>query len=187
MGGEVTVYSGAGVGAADGGMDDISSKPKPPGMLGKPGMLGICMPRIGGMPPMPPIISCPIIVEELDVDEELEKLEDEDMFDDIEFEPMFIDPIPPIILLIISSIPRLGICIPPMAGMPPIPPMLLIIPPGIGPPEDIIVEDEDEEEEDLKDDIVEPSSDWVVAASCWLLAFSSFFTAVPSSVTKAWL
>merc|ERR1719323_1693731 len=52
---------------------------------------------------------------------------------------------------------------------------------------DIMEEEEDEEELDLKLEMVEPSSDWVVAAMLWLLALSSFFTATPSSVTKAWL
>ena len=49
-----------------------------------------------------------------------------------------------------------------------------------------MVEEEEEEDVDLKLEVVEPSSDWVVAAILWLLAFSSFLTAVPSSVTKAW-
>lgn len=157
MGGEVTVYSGAGVGAADGGMDDISSNARPPCMLGKPGMLGICMPRIGGIPPID--MSCPIIVEELDIEEELEKLDDEDILFEKELDPIFMSPI---ILLIMSSIPRLGICIPPIEGIPPMPPIIPpipIIPSGMGPPEDIMVEDEEEDEDDLKDEIVDPSSD----------------------------
>merc|ERR1719410_52888 len=64
------------------------------------------------------------------------------------------------------------ICIEPMFGIAP-------------PPEDIMVEEEEDDEVDLKLEIVLPSSDCVVAAMLWLLAFSSFFTAVPSSVTKA--
>merc|ERR1719244_2145013 len=48
IGGDVTVYSGA-VGPAEGGMLDISSNERPPGMLGNP---GISIPRIGGMPPI---------------------------------------------------------------------------------------------------------------------------------------
>merc|ERR1712223_1165082 len=68
-----------------------------------------------------------------------------------------------------------------MPPMPPIEPMEGIAPP----PEDIMVEEEEDEEVDLKLEMVLPSSDCVVAAMLWLLAFSSFFTAVPSSVTKA--
>jgi len=137
------------------------------------------MPRIGGMPPIMLDMSLDIIEDE----EELEN-EDEDILLDDEF--MFMDPMLDIIFPIISSMPREGMPpIPPidiMSGMPPI-----IMPPGMGPPEDIIVEDEDEEEEDLKLEIVDPSSDCVVAAMLWLLALSSFLTATPSSVTKAWL
>merc|ERR1719510_2727700 len=70
---------------------------------------------------------------------------------------------------------------PPIKLMPPIEPMEGIAPP----PEDIMVGEEEDEEVDLKLEIVLPSSDCVVAAMLWLLAFSSFFTAVPSSVTKA--
>lgn len=161
------------------------------GMLGiswklSPGMSnpGICIPLIGGMPPIILDMSLDIIEEEED-DEELEN-EEEDMDDifDMLDEFMFIDPMFDIILLIISSIPREGIPppIPPprdiIPGMPPIDIMS-----GIGPPEDIIVEDEDEEEDDLKLEMVDPSSDCVVAAILWLLALSSFFTATPSSVT----
>merc|ERR1719446_2022526 len=91
--------------------------------------------------------------------------------------PMSMPPILDIILLIMSSMPRDFMS----------PPLMLVIPPGMGPPEDIIVEEEEEEELDLKLEIVEPSSDWVVAAMLWLLALSSFLTATPSSVTKAWL
>merc|ERR1712180_18004 len=104
-------------------------------------------------------------------------MEENDCFD-IDEDPMFMDPIPDIILFIIPSMSRLGMFIPPMAGI-----CMDIIPPGMGPPEDIIVLEEDEEELDLKLEIVDPSGDWVTAAMLWLLAFSSFFTAVPSSVT----
>merc|ERR1719170_27536 len=121
---------------------------------------------------MPPIMldMSLLIMEE---EEELEKEEEDDEenedlldmeLDPIELDPMFMPPILDIILLIMSSmspifcicIPcppiRLGICIPPMIG--------------IGPPdpEDIMVEEEEDEEEDLKLEMVEPSSDWVVAA-----------------------
>merc|ERR1719220_1195079 len=113
------------------------------------------------------------------------ELEDEEKEDDCIDEPMFMPPmfILPIILLIISSMPRLGICMPPpsmlpIGGMPPIMGMVML-------PPDIMVEEEEDELLDLKLEIVEPSGDWVVAAMLWLLAFSSFFTAVPSSVTKA--
>merc|ERR1719184_686343 len=97
-----------------------------------PGMSnpGICMPRIGGMPPIMLDMSLDIIEDE----EELEN-EDDDIWLDDEF--MFMDPMLDIIFPIISSIPS--------EGMPP-----LIMPPGMGPPEDIIVDDEDEEDEDLK-------------------------------------
>ena len=126
----------------------------------------------GSQPPIMLDMSLDIIEEE----EELEKEEEDDEenedlldmeLDPIELDPMFMPPILDIILLIMSSmspifcicIPcppiRLGICIPPM------PPII-----GIGPPdpEDIIVEEEEEEEDDLKLEMVEPSSDWVVAA-----------------------
>merc|ERR1719295_1690948 len=85
-----------------------------------------------------------------------------------------------IILLIMSSMLEP----PPIKLMPPIPPMLPIEPmEGIAPPpEDIMVEEEEDDDVDLKLEIVLPSSDCVVAAMLWLLAFSSFFTAVPSSV-----
>merc|ERR1719219_254880 len=79
--------------------------------------------------------------------------------------------------------PRLGICMPPMPPMPP--PIMLGMPPIIGPPDDIMVEDDELELDDLKLEMVDPSSDCVTAAMLWLLAFSSFFTLVPSSVTKA--
>lgn len=173
MGGEVTVYSGAPVlGAA--GMLGISWKLNPG--MSKP---GICMPRMGGIPPI-------ILDISLDIIEEEDELENEDddielIFDDDEF--MFMDPMLDIILPIMSSIPR--DCIPPippidiMSGIPPID----IMPPGMGPPEDIIVDDDDEEDDDLKLEIVDPSSDCVVAAILWLLALSSFLTATPSSVT----
>merc|ERR1719376_1372786 len=145
MGGEVTVYSGAPMlGAADAGMLGISWKLRP----------GICIPLMGGMPPIILDISLDIIEDE----DELEK-EDEDVLLDEEF--IFIDPMFDIIFPIISSMPSDGI--PPMPPMPPIdiisgiPP--IIMPPGIGPPEDIIVEEEDEEDDDLKLDMVDPSSD----------------------------
>merc|ERR1719245_2554651 len=98
------------------------------------------------------------LLEELenDKDEELEN-KDEDMEDILEdMFPIFIFPI---ILLIISSIPRDFISpIPPIIlGIPPMPPIPIIG--GIGPPEDIIVDDDEEEEDDLKLEIVEPSSD----------------------------
>merc|ERR1719429_62471 len=64
---------------------------------------------------------------------------------------------------------------PPIPPRPPIEPMEGIAPP----PEDIM-----DEEVDLKLEIVLPSSDCVVAAMLWLLAFSSFFTAAPSG---AWI
>ena len=134
MGGEVTVYSGA----AEAGMLGISWKLSP-GMSNP----GICMPLIGGMPPIILDISLDII----DDEEELEN-EDEDVLLDEEF--MFMDPMFDIIFPIISSMPREGMApMPPpmdiMSGIPPID-----MPPGMGPPEDIIVEDDDEEEEDLR-------------------------------------
>jgi len=183
MGGEVTVYSGwlgAGLAAA-GGMSGISLKLSP-------GIEGICIPLIGGIPPIIEDMSLLIMEEEeLEKEEEelLEKEEDpmEDMLDDMFPMPMSMPPILDIILLIMSSMPRDFMSPPIMLGIPP----MLIIPPGMGPPEDIIVEEEEEEELDLKLEIVEPSSDWVVAAMLWLLALSSFLTATPSSVTKAWL
>jgi len=132
---------------------------------------------MGGIPPIILDISLDIIEDE----DELEN-EDDDILLDEEF--MLIDPMLDIIFPIISSMPREGIPpIPPIdiiSGIPPI-----IMPPGMGPPEDIIVEDEDEEDDDLKLEMVDPSSDWVVAAMLWLLALSSFLTATPSSVTKA--
>merc|ERR1719370_2408194 len=97
--------------------------------------------------------------------------------------PSCIEPMFDIILLIMSSMlepPPIKL-MPPMPPMPPIEPMEGIAPP----PEDIMVEEEEDEEVDLKLEMVLPSSDCVVAAILWLLAFSSFFTAVPSSVTKA--
>merc|ERR1719376_1716221 len=150
MGGEVTVYSGAPMlGAADAGMLGISWKLRP-GMSNP----GICIPLMGGMPPIILDISLDIIEEE----DELEK-EDEDVLLEEEF--IFIDPMFDIIFPTISSMPSDGM--PPMPPMPPIdiragiPP--IIMPPGMGPPEDIIVEDEDEEDDDLKLDMVDPSSD----------------------------
>merc|ERR1711981_903043 len=134
-----------------------------PGMEGKP---GISIPRIGGMPmprlgiPMPPKSEDIMLVLELELDEE-EKEED-----CIEEEPMFIPPMfmLPIILLIMSSMPRLGICMPPPSMLPMggIPPIMGMLPP------DIMVEEEEDELLDLKLEIVEPSGDWVVAAILWL-------------------
>ena len=148
MGGEVTVYSGAAtLGAAEAGMLGISWKLSP-GMS----IPGICMPLIGGMPPIILDISLDII----DDEEELE-IEDEDILLDEEF--MSMDPMFDIIFPIISSIPREGIrpMPPPMDIMSGIPP--IDMPPGMGPPEDIIVEDDDEEEEDFMLEMVDPSSD----------------------------
>merc|ERR1712132_264 len=132
------------LGAADAGMLGISWKLRP-GMSNP----GICIPLIGGMPPIILDISLDIIEEE----DELEKV-DEDVLLDEEF--MLIDPMFDIIFPIISSMSSDGM--PPMppidiiSGIPPI-----IMPPGMGPPEDIIVEDEDEEDDDLKLDMVDPS------------------------------
>merc|ERR1712198_358575 len=136
-----------------------------PGIDGKP---GISIPRIGGIPmpregiPIPPKTADIMLVLELELEEE-EK--DEDCID----EPMFMPPMfmPPMFMLPIILL---------MGGMPPIM--------GMFPP-DIMVDEEEDELLDLKLEMVEPSGDWVVAAMLWLLAFSSFFTAVPSSVTKA--
>lgn len=151
MGGEVTVYSGAAaLGAAEAGMLGISWKLSP-GMSNP----GICIPLIGGMPPI-------ILDMSLDIIEDEEELENEDeelfiIFDISDEPPMFMDPMLDIIFPIISSMPRDGMppIPPPIEGIPPID----IMPPGMGPPEDIIVEDEDEEEEDLKLEMVDPSSD----------------------------
>merc|ERR1719184_45166 len=145
-----------------------------PGIDGKP---GFSIPRIGGIPmpregiPIPPKSEDIMLVLELEDEEKEEDCIDEPMF----MPPMFM--LPMFMLPIISSMPRLGICMPPpsmlpMGGMPPIMGML---------PPDIM----EEELLDLKLEMVEPSGDWVVAAILWLLAFSSFLTAVPSSVTKA--
>merc|ERR1711884_715401 len=145
----------------------------------------------GGMPPIRLDMSLDIMELLLELEKELElELENEDleaMLEDMleDMPPMSMPPILDIILLIMSSIPSDFISpMPPiMLGMPPIPIMG-----GMGPdPLDIMVEEEEEEELDLKLEMVEPSSDWVVAAMLWLLALSSFFTATPSSVTKAWL
>jgi len=162
MGGEVTVYSGfSPTVEAVGGIDAISSKDRP----------GISMPRIGGidMPPLPimsDIMEVVLLLEKLEVDDE----EKEDLELIALDELMFIEPMFDIILFIIPSMSRL--CIPPIAGMPPSDGMPMpgidIIPPAppsnIGPPDDIIVDEEDEDEVDLKLEVVEPSSDWVVAA-----------------------
>jgi len=163
------------------GMLGISSKLRP----------GISIPLIGGREDMP----LPNVLLDIFLDEELEDMElldeKEEDDDDIIFEvvdPILIDPMFDLILLIISSIPRLALSMPPPKDdIPPNPPIPLISPPGMGPPDDIIVEEDEDEEVDLKLEIVEPSSDCVVAAILWLLAFSSFFTDVPSSVTNAWL
>merc|ERR1719211_376860 len=159
MGGEVTVYSGW-LGAPpppeDSGMSGISRKLRP-GMSNPP-IWGICIPRMGGIPP-------PISLDIMEEEEEKDDLLDIEL-EPIEVDPMLIPPILDIILLIMSSmspifcicIPpcppiKLGICIPPI---PPIPPII-----GMGPPEpeDIMVEEEEEEEDDLKLEMVEPSSD----------------------------
>merc|ERR550532_3321926 len=144
------------------------------------------------MPPIMEDMSLDIMEEEEELENEEEELLEneeefmEDMSEDMPPIPMSMPPIFDIILLIMSSIPRDFMSPPIMLGipMPPIPPMLIMLP-GMGPPEDIM--EEEEEELDLKLEIVEPSSDWVVAAMLWLLALSSFLTATPSSVTKAWL
>lgn len=169
MGGEVTVYSGwLGAGLA-GGMSGMALKLRPG--MSKP---GICIPLMGGIPPpIPPImldmsddIMELLLLEnedELELENEEEDIEDM-LLDMLPMLPIFISPILLIILLIISSIPRDFISpMPPIIlGMPPMPPMLIIG--GMGPPEDIMVEEEDEDDEDLKLEMVEPSSDCVVAA-----------------------
>merc|ERR1712107_328100 len=152
-------------------IEDISSMDMP-GMEGK---LGISM---------PPKSEDIMLVLELELDEE----EKEEVC--IEEEPMFIPPMfmLPIILLIMSSMPRLGICMPPPSMLPigGIPPIMDGMPPIMGMlPPDIMVEEDEDELLDLKLEMVDPSGDCVVAAMLWLLAFSFFFTAVPSSVTKA--
>merc|ERR1719328_169218 len=116
MSSDMSSLMGAGLAA---GISGISLKLRPG--ISKPGIWGICIPLMGGIPP-------PI---NLDIMSSIPR--------------DFISPIPPIIL-----------------GMPPMP-----IPPiigGIGPPDDIIVEDDEDEEDDLKLEIVDPSSDCVVAA-----------------------
>ena len=154
-------------------MEDISSMDMP-GMEGKP---GISIPRIGGMPmpklgiPMPPKSEDIMLVLELELDEE-EKEED-----CIEEEPMFIPPMfmLPIILLIMSSMPRLGICMPPPSMLPigGIPPIMDGMPPIMGMlPPDIMVEEDEDELLDLKLEMVDPSGDCVVAAMLWLLAYN---------------
>merc|ERR1719410_1108576 len=167
--------AGAGVEAAEG----ISSMVMP-GMEGNP---GISIPRIGGrdIPPLPPPSIEDMLLLIIEEEEEKEETDEEDIFDDED--PICIEPMFDIILLIMSSMLEP----PPIKLMPPIPPMPPIEPmEGIAPPpEDIMVEEEEDEEVDLKLEMVLPSSDCVVAAMLWLLAFSSFFTAVPSSVTKA--
>jgi len=124
---------------------------------------------MGGIPPIMLDMSLDIMEEDEELENDEEEEDENEVLLDIELEPIeleliFIPPILDIILLIMSSmspifcicIPcppiRLGICIPPIIG--------------IGPPvpEDIMVEEEEDEEEDLKLEMVEPSSDWVVAA-----------------------
>jgi len=174
MGGEVTVYSGwLGAGLAA-GISGISLKLRPG--MSNPGIWGICIPLMGGIPP--PIrldisLDIMLLLEELENEEELElENDEEDILDMLEamLEDIMSIPPPifmlPIILDIMSSIPR--------DFMSPIPPIILGIPPmpippimgGIGPPDpdDIIVDDDDEDEDDLKLEIVDPSSDCVVAA-----------------------
>merc|ERR1719288_588905 len=136
--------------------------------------MGGGIPLMGGIPP--PIrldisLDIMLLLEELENEEELElENDEEDILDMLEamLEDIMSIPPPifmlPIILDIISSIPRDFMSpIPPIIlGMPPMP-----IPPiigGIGPPDDIIVEDDEDEEDDLKLEIVDPSSDCVVAA-----------------------
>lgn len=151
------------MGAALGGMLDISSKLKPDGIC----MLspGISMPLIGGIP-MPPIKL--LISEDIMEEEDEDELEnDEDCIDDEDIleDPMFMDPIPPIILDIIPSMSKLFM--PPISGNPPIPPIpppICIIPAGIGPPDDIDVDEDEDDEVDFMLEMVDPSSDWVVAA-----------------------
>merc|ERR1719507_2309529 len=132
--------------------------------MSNPPIWGICIPLIGGIPP----ISLDIIEEDEELEnEEEEEEENEDLLDielePIEDDPMSIPPIFDIILLIMSSIsPIFCICIPPLPPIklgiciPPIPPII-----GIGPPEPegIMVEEEEEEEDDLKLEMVDPSSD----------------------------
>ena len=138
-------------------MEDISSMDMP-GIEGKP---GISIPRIGGIPMPKEGICIPPKSEDIILVLELE-LEDEEKDEDCIDEPMFMPPIfmfPmfmfPIILLIISSMPRLGICMPPpnMLPMGGIPPIMGMLPP------DIMVEEEEDELLDLKLEIVEPSGD----------------------------
>merc|ERR1711951_109170 len=134
------------------GMPDISSNLR----------LDISTPLIGGREDMAlPSVLLEIlleeVVEDLELLEENDEEEDNKVLDDVD--PMLIDPILDLILLIISSIPRLALSMPPPKDdIPPNPPILLISPPGMGPPDDIIVEDDEDEEVDLKLEIVEPSS-----------------------------
>ena len=130
------------LGLDEGGRLDISSKL----------MSGISIPLMGGRD-IPPMLLDIIFDEE---DDELETEEDDIIFEEVDF--MFILDI---ILPIISSILKLDI--PPMDGMPDIPPIDIVFA-GIGPPDDIIVDDDVEEDVDLKLETVDPSSDWVVAA-----------------------
>jgi hypothetical protein len=145
------------MGAAVGGMLGISSKLRPDGIcMESP---GISMPLIGGIP-MPPIKL--LISEDIMEEEDEEELEiDVDFIDDDDIleDPMFMEPIPPIILDIIPSMSRLFM--PPISGNPPIPPIppICIIPPGIGPPDDIIVDEDEDDEVDFMLEMVDPSSD----------------------------
>jgi len=142
------------------GVEDISSMVIP-GMEGKP---GISRPRMGGrdIPPLDPNM-LDIMEEELEEEEEeKEEKEEEDILEVFEELPMFMEPILLIILLIISSIfPPIPA---PIRLFPPMPPPMDIMLPGMAPPDDIIVEEDDEDEVDLKLEIVDPSSDCVVAA-----------------------
>ena len=135
--------------------------------MSNPPIWGICIPLMGGIPP----ISLDIMEEEEELENEEEEEEEKDDLLDIELEPMEVDPMlmPPIldiILLIMSSMsPIFCICMPPWPPIklgiciPPIPHIIGII--GLGPPEpeDIMVEEEEEEEDDLKLEMVDPSSD----------------------------
>merc|ERR1719328_329820 len=159
MSSDMSSLMGAGLAA---GISGISLKLRPG--ISKPGIWGICIPLMGGIPP--PIkldisLDIMLLLEELENEEELElENEEEDILDMLEAileDIMSIPPPPPpifmllIILDIMSSIPRDFIS--------PIPPIILGMPPiigGIGPPDDIIVEDDEDEEDDLKLEIVDP-------------------------------
>merc|ERR1719328_940359 len=151
MSSDMSSLMGAGLAA---GISGISLKLRPG--ISKPGIWGICIPLMGGIPP--PIkldisLDIMLLLEELENEEELElENEEEDILDMLEAileDIMSIPPPPPIFMLLIildimSSIPRDFISpIPPIIG-------------GIGPPDDIIVEDDEDEEDDLKLEIVDP-------------------------------